>query len=602
VIDTDDVEEHQEAGRGNAGILTDAPGQDKHTPAASRRFRYSALVMLVGIRLACGSFVAAALCACTGAGLGPPREAGAADSPAQLQASGDAALERKDFPLAASYYRQAAERADDEQVAEQATRVAYDNQQQREAAAAAERWLQLNPTSEQARRYAGVAALQLHRLDTAEEHFASLLETAYLSPAAGFLALYPVIAEEGTPADVTELFRRLGTRYPKVAEGQYALAGAALRSENFALASEAASRAVQLAAFWAPARMLLARTMIATGQDEQGIALALEVVTDNPSDIGSHLEYALLLSSIGRDEEARAVLTPYATGTTVVPGALRALGLLDLQNGDLDAATTRFDALLATGAQTYESLFHLGAIAEEREDTERALRSYARVTGGDFALAAQVRVARIKAEKSGTEAGLLHLEEFARTNPEFAVDVIAQRAALLSARDDERGALEELDAGIERYPDSVELRMARVFLLERTDRVDASVRELRQLLKERPGDAVIQNALGYTLADRTRQYDEAHTLIASALTQTPDSAAVLDSMGWVLFRQDRPREALPYLRRARELASDPEIDLHLGEALWAVGDQAEARRTWQAALERSPDYEKLRERLERAGP
>jgi Flp pilus assembly protein TadD len=144
--------------------------------------------------------------------------------------------------------------------------------------------------------------------------------------------------------------------------------------------------------------------------------------------------------------------------------------------------------------------------------------------------------------------------------------------------------------------------MARVFLLERTDRVDASVRELRQLLKERPGDAILQNALGYTLADRTREYDEAHTLIASALTQTPDSAAVLDSMGWVLYRQERPREALPYLRRARELASDPEIDLHLGEVLWAVGDQAEARKTWQAALERSPDDEKLKERLERAGP
>ena len=546
--------------------------------------------------------VAAALLGCVATGTDSIGDRDAAATPAQLQADGDAALERRAYPLAASYYRRAAERADDELVAEQATQIAYDNQQQREAAAAAERWLELNPTSEQARRYAGVAALQLHRLDAAEEHFAVLLETAYLSPAAGFLALYPVIADEGTPADVTELFRRLAARHPKVAEGQYALAGAALRSENYSLALESASRATQLAPYWVPARMLLARTMIASGQEDQGLALALEVVKDNESDVATHLEYAMLLSSTGHDEEARAILTPYASGATVVPGALRALGLIDLQHGDLDAATGRFDTLLATGAQTYESLFHLGAIAEQREDTDRALRNYSRVTGGDFALAAQVRAARIKAEKSGTEAGLLHLEEFARARPELAVDVIAQRASLLSAHDDERGALAELDAGIERYPDSVDLRMARVFLLERIDRVDASVKELRQLLKERPGDAVIQNALGYTLADRTRDYDEAHTLIASALTQTPDSAAVLDSMGWVLYRQERPREALPYLRRARELASDPEIDLHLGEVLWAVGEEAEARKTWQAALERSPDDERLRQRLERAGP
>src|SRR6188768_1332638 len=282
---------------------------------------------------------------------------------------------------------------------------------------AAARWLELNPTSEQARRHAGVAALQLHRLDAADAHFAVLLETAYLSPAAGFLALYPVIADEGTPADVTELFQRLSARHPKVAEGQYALAGAALRSENYALAVESATRATQLAPYWVPARMLRARTLIANGQDEQGLALALEVVNDNEADVATHLEYALLLSSTGHDEEARAMLTPYASGTTVVPGALRALGLMDLQQGDLDSASKRFDALLSTGAQTYESLFHLGAIAEQREDADRALRNYARVTGGDFALPAQVRVARIKADKSGTEAGLLHLEEFARARP-----------------------------------------------------------------------------------------------------------------------------------------------------------------------------------------
>jgi tetratricopeptide (TPR) repeat protein len=545
---------------------------------------------------------AVALVGCATVGNERPPEPDPSASPAQLQADGDAALERQAYPLAANYYRRAAERADDERLAEQATRIAYDNQQQREAAAAAERWLELNPTSEEARRYAGVAALQLHRLDAADAHFAVLLETAYLSPAAGFLALYPVIADEGTAPDVAELFRRLSERHPKVAEGQYALAGAALRSENYALAVEAATRATQLAPYWVPARMLRARALIASGQEEQGLALARDVVSDNESDVATHLEYALLLSSTGHDEEARAMLTPYAAGTTVVPGALRALGLIDLQHGDLDSATRRFDALLSTGAQTYESLFHLGAIAEQREDDERALRNYARVTGGDFALPAQARVARIRAETSGTEAGLRHLDEFARARPELAVDVIVQRAALLSERDDERGALAELDAGIERYPDSVDLRMARVFLLERTDRVDASVRELRQLLKERPGDAVIQNALGYTLADRTRDYAEAHALIAAALEQTPDSAAVLDSMGWVLYRQERPREALPYLRRARELASDPEIDLHLGEVLWAVGDEAEARKTWEAALERSPDSEELRERLERAGP
>jgi tetratricopeptide (TPR) repeat protein len=74
-------------------------------------------------------------------------------------------------------------------------------------------------------------------------------------------------------------------------------------------------------------------------------------------------------------------------------------------------------------------------------------------------------------------------------------------------------------------------------------------------------------------------------------------------MGWVLYRQGKAQEALPYLVRASELGDgEAELDLHLGEVQWALGDQAAARATWQKALERHPDDKLLKERLERAGP
>jgi Tfp pilus assembly protein PilF len=141
-----------------------------------------------------------------------------------------------------------------------------------------------------------------------------------------------------------------------------------------------------------------------------------------------------------------------------------------------------------------------------------------------------------------------------------------------------------------------------VFAYERRGDADAATRDLRQLLRERPGDATVQNALGYTLADHERNLDEAHALIAAALAQTPDNAAVLDSMGWVLFRQGRLAEALEYLQRADALGDDAEIDLHLGEVQWALGDRDAARATWQRALESYPNDARLRERLERAQP
>jgi tetratricopeptide (TPR) repeat protein len=522
-------------------------------------------------------------------------------TPASLLADGDAALERGDLPEAATAYRRAAELSDDENVAEQATRVAFDNFQIEETARAADRWLQLNPTSEQAHRYAGVAALRLHRLDYAEQHFATLLDSAYISPAAGYLALLPIVSEEATPTDVAQLFVRLSARHPDVAEGHYAVGSTALRAENFALALSSAKRATELAQYWLPAKLLLARAQMASGDEDAGLETAKEAVTDPQADIAVHLEYAMLLAAAERDDEARAMLTPYTTGKTVVPGAIRALGLIELQRGNLDAANARFEEWLATGAQSYDALYYLGVIADRRDDQERAVRYYSRVTGGDFALPAQARVARIKAETSGIEAGLVHLEEFGRARPQSGPDIVAARASLLSSMDLESRALETLNKGLEQYPDSIDLQMARVFLYERTNRVDASVKELRRMLAARPGDATIQNALGYTLADRTRHADEAAALVQQALQQTPDSAAVLDSMGWALHKQGKHSEAIEFLERARKNGADPEIDLHLGEVQWEMDQKTAARETWKKALERWPEDKRLKDRLERAG-
>jgi tetratricopeptide (TPR) repeat protein len=544
----------------------------------------------------------AALVACAGLPADPGADGDVRRPPEAWLADGDAALERDELPEAARAYRRAAQASEDESVAEQATRTAFDQAQMREAVLAAERWLVLNPTSEEARRDAGVAALQLHRIEEAEGHFSQLIDSAYLSPAAGFLALLPVVAEHGTAPDVTALFERLCARHPELAEGQYALGSAALRSDNFALALASARRATELARFWVPARMLLARASIASGDEAGGLELAREQVMAPGSEIGTHLEYALMLAATGRDEEARAVLTPYASGATVVPGAVRSLGVMDLDRGDLDAAARRFEDLLSTGAQSTEALYFLGSIADRREDPERALRYYTRVTSGDYALVAQGRAARIKAQQSGLDTGLQHLEDFARDHPQRGPDVVAARAGLASGLDDDARAISILDAGLRQYPDSLDLRMARVFAWERAGEADAAVRELRELLGQRPGDAVVQNALGYTLADHERQLDEAHALVTAALVQTPDNAAVLDSMGWVLYRQERLQDALRYLERARELGNDPEIDLHLGEVQWALGDRATARATWEQALARNPGNDRLKERLERDAP
>jgi tetratricopeptide (TPR) repeat protein len=495
-------------------------------------------------------------------------------------------------------YVRAATAASDEQLCEQAARVAFEHQQWALVIEAANRWLQLNQTSEEAHRFMAFASLHLYELDMAAEHLGVLLDTAFINPQAGFLQLLPQISDEAPAPGATAVLQKLVEKHPDLTEAHYALAQAAVQSDNFALALEHAQKARELGPYWSPAGLLLARVQMLMGEHDAALETARKVVEQDPQD-SYRLEYALMMMQAGKEAEGRKELDTLASAESTGPVAERALADIDFQLGNRDAAAQRFTNLMQNGRFVYESLFYLGAIAESREAWDDALQYYGRVSGGEFAMAAQTRAARIKAKQQGLDAGLKHLEDFSATRSQYRIDAILARANLLATSGDTNGALALFDSALKEYPDSAELRFARVFQLESSDKVNESVADLRKLVAERPGDPAATNALGYILVDRTRQSKEGLKLIEDALAQTPDSGAVLDSMGWALHRLGRNDDALKYLEHAQRRINDPEVDLHLGEVLQALNRKDEARDVLTKASERYPDNDKLKQSLQK---
>jgi tetratricopeptide (TPR) repeat protein len=542
--------------------------------------------------------LASVLAGCVTQGKSKDPEAELPADPNALVLGAEMALQRGQYLEASQAYLRAAQASNDEELAEQATRVAHEHRQWSVVQAAAERWLELNHTDEEARRFAAFAALHLYRINTAAEHLSALLETAFINPQAGFLALLPQLAEEGSSSAVTAVLKQLVVKYPEVTEAHYALAQAAVQSENLKLAMEHARKARELGPYWSPAGLLLARVQMLTGDSNGALATAKQVLEQDNQD--SHrLEYALMLMQAGKEEEGRKELNALAASESTGTVVERALADIDFQLGNRDAAAQRFSNLVASGRFVYESLFYLGAIAEGRQSWDDASQIYGRVTGGEFAVAAQTRLARIKVKQQGLEAGLKHLEEFGATRPQYRIETITARATLMSSNGDTAGALALLDTALKAYPDAVELRFARIFQLEAADKVDECIGDLRKLVADRPNDPAAVNALGYTLVDRTRHHKEGLQLIEQALTETPDSGAVLDSMGWALFRVGRHQDALGYLEQAKRRINDPEVDLHLGEVLLALDRKNDARDLWQKASERYPENDELKQRLQK---
>jgi len=159
-------------------------------------------------------------------------------------------------------------------------------------------------------------------------------------------------------------------------------------------------------------------------------------------------------------------------------------------------------------------------------------------------------------------------------------------------------ALTVYDKALKEFTDT-DLLYARAMLAARMDKLDIMERDIREILSREPDNADALNALGYTLADRTKRYTEAHALIKRAYELKPDDHYIVDSLGWVLYRMGRNEEALKLLRRAMEIKSDPEIAAHLGEVLWVTGGTTEARDVWNSALKLQPEDKRLLDVIKR---
>jgi tetratricopeptide (TPR) repeat protein len=131
-------------------------------------------------------------------------------------------------------------------------------------------------------------------------------------------------------------------------------------------------------------------------------------------------------------------------------------------------------------------------------------------------------------------------------------------------------------------------------VLERQKRHEEAEAVFREALKANPDSAPVLNYLGYMNADRGVRVEEALTLIQRAVALDPENEAYLDSLAWALYRLGRYDEAYDAMRRAlvRPGANAVMYD-HMGDILLRRGAIAEAVAQWKKALTAEDEQEEL---------
>jgi len=520
-----------------------------------------------------------------------------------------------DFAYQGGYWQSAynsmmelATKTRDPRLAKQAAEIAVKAHHIDKAMAATKLWHQLAPESEEAEKFYLAFLVLGDDLPDARPIFEKRLSSA--APGDRGIVILQIQrlldAAKNKPLAFSVLEDVLAP-YSSMSESHIALSLLSFSNGDRARASDEAKKALAIRPDSELAILTLAQTL-ADSSDASGVLASF--LSSYPNSRQVRIAYARMLIGQKQYDKARVEFEKLLTMQPHDPLSLYSLGILAMQENDIRGAERYLnDYLEALNYQqkedhdVYQVLFLLAQIAEEQGDHATALKWLDKVErdsgNSEPYYRAQFKSAEIMAKQGNINGARKLLSALHAETPAEKEQIILAEAQILREVNKHQESFAVLSAGVEQFPENVNLLYDYALAAEKLDKLIVMESSLRRIIALDPANFQAYNALGYSLADRNVRLPEAYALIEKALKLAPNDPFIMDSMGWVLYRQGKFGEAEEKLRQAYKLRPDAEIGVHLGEVLWETGQRDEAQKLWAEAAKKDPKNELLKSTLKR---
>lgn len=422
----------------------------------------------------------------------------------------------------------------------------------------------------------------------------------------GFLVLLEkrlngINSEALTTGSLEALTGRLAAEYPDSPEVLNLAARVALAANEYSEAGRLADSLLDHDPRDDDAHVLAATALLRGGNPDGALARLTEQLATRES-LALEQNYVVLLLEARQPREALSRLrnlraaNPDSAGLAMQEARiLQALGA-----GNFSEAI--YLELFSRGYQADSCRLALAQIAAAREEWLESIEWLAGIESERLAPAATELLVRAFVAQDEIDEALATVLDHVRRYPRHTFESLPLFAFTMRADGRDVQALAAYEEALRYRPLSRRLRMQRAHLLLDLKEHRRAIREMENLLADHPRDSEVLNALGYTLADRGMRLEEAHGHISLALELDPGSPAIVDSMGWVLYRLGRKEEAVPLLEQALESLPHPEVAAHLCEVLYELGQVERADELLRESLAQYEDtalLEAVRERYSR---
>ncbi|WP_344763183.1 tetratricopeptide repeat protein [Actimicrobium antarcticum] len=506
-------------------------------------------------------------------------------------------------PAYASMLASAKETADP-RLARRAAEMAIGAKQPDEALAAIRLWRALAPTSEEATQYyLGLILIGDDLAEVQEVFEQRLRDVRPQSRGILLLQIQRLLLRVKDKKAAFVIMEKLSAPYLDLPEAHIALAQAAFASNDSVRARAEAVTALNARPNSDIAALTLAQVITDKDEALQSLKAFLKA---NPASREVRIAYGRMLVEQNQYAKARVEFETLLTAQPDDLTTLFALGILSTQTSDFKQAEkylTTYLKLLAeqpdSARDPAQALLVLSQIAEERKDIDGALIYLAQIGPGEAYFGAQLKRAQLMAQGGQLASARQLLATLSGDSEREQILVIQTDAQILRDANLQQQSFQVLETGTRRFPENIDLLYDFAMAAEKSNVLDKMETALRTVIKLAPDNQHAYNALGYSLAERNLRLPEAAKLVEQALKLAPNDPFILDSMGWVQYRQGKLQEAEDLLRRAYTLRQDAEIAVHLGEVLWVRGQKSDAQKFWRDARTKDPKNDSLKSTLAR---
>lgn len=522
----------------------------------------------------------------------------------QLIAS-EIALQRNELGAAYSTYMNVAEETGDPRLAERAVQIAQIAQAPREIMRSVLLWNKLAPGNRHAQEMLiriGLHYQEYNKILLTTQSFLSQVE----DPGKVILGLQSQLLIGRDRKKALAFFRKATEKFKRLPETKLGLArleglvGNQKAAEKFA--KESYKQKPNPESVMTLVSVLLQKKSNA-GQKEARQVLS-QYLAKNPKDLRIRDSYAHLLLLSSDYNQLIELVKKYPNDYEFELSTAVSL-LQNNHEAEAEVLLTKLAKLPQDDAENetipQKALLLLSEVSLENKKYEEALALADRVVGS-MKPAALIQKANVYSHEDKHKEALEVLKQVdPGDNSAVAEEVAAVESRLIAELNGDTEALKTLEKYLQKYPESKSLFYEAAMIAERLDLISMAENYLKRALEIDPNFANAYNSLGYTLLERTNRLKEAGENIRKAYQLDPSNPYILDSMGWLSFKEKKYTEAIGYLNDALQLLESEDIMLHLAEAYWVSDQKDEARLVLKRAKELWPDSEDTEALIKRLG-